>query len=93
MSIEVEDFKSFYVDITSPMPLREIKWTTGTKNVIEFDGTEFKEHAQFRDWCLENCDGKIIFVEKQANITQGTIKVSVFCYYEQDAAAIKLRWL
>ncbi len=90
MAIEIEDFKIYELSREDQRPINEIKWFTGLKNSIELSGADFQEHAQFRDWCLENCNNKIVFVQ-EVNYDFNTV-IYVYFYAEEDAVAAKLRW-
>ncbi len=92
MGIDIKDFKVYEVDYVDRIPTSEIKWITGLMNVVEFDGTDFKEHAQFRDWCLENCDDKVVFVEKSEDHFANSLTIILYFYKAEDALAAKLRW-
>lgn len=91
MTIDIKDFTAYCVDANLAIPFDDIKWITGLKNMIELE-KGFIEHAQLRDWCLENCSNKVAFVEKKALLRSET-RVTIYCYDEEDAAAVKLRWL
>lgn len=90
MPIEMKDFTVFMVARDEGTPINEIKWITGLKHTFEFDGRNFEEHAQLRDWCLENCSNKIVFVEAINYNYDREIKM--YFYDEADAMACKLRW-
>jgi len=91
MAIELEDFKIYELSREDQRPINEIKWFTGLKNKIELPSADFEEYAQFRDWCLENCDNKIVFVQ-EVDYHFNTI-IIVYFYDEEDAMACKLKWV
>ena len=90
MTIKLEDFKICEVGIRDDIPIDEIKWLTGLKHLVEFDGRAFKEHAQLRDWCLENCTGKVVFIENMIRFNE--IAIVAYFYNESDAVGFKLKW-
>lgn len=91
MTIDTTDFTVYDLATNQDIPVEKIKWLTGLIYSVDFN-TNFKEHAQFRDWCLENCSNKIVFVEK-LNPPLVENRTMVYCYDETDATAIKLRWV
>jgi hypothetical protein len=95
MAITKEDFIIFDTGDYGDQPLDKIKWITGTKNVIEFDES-FSDHAYFRDWCLDFCNNKIVFVDDNGQSVGSAyrydIVYTVYFYSEEDAMACKLKW-
>lgn len=90
MAIREDDFIIYEIEFNNEFPTNKIRWITGFKNKIEFDGTNFKEHAQIRRWCFDNCNDKVVFIE---NRDYGSIRqITMYFYDEKDAVACKLRW-
>lgn len=91
MPIKIDDFKIYEIKPGDYTPTSEIKWITGLKHKIEISDDDFMEHAQLRDWCLENCNNKVVFVQNVDYRYSNTIEL--YFYNEEDAAACKLRWV
>ena len=66
---------------------KKIKWLTGTEFTFTIDGG-FKQHAQLKVWCEENCEKVVAFL-----CMGGGADEYIFFFSEEDAMAFKLKWL
>jgi len=67
-----------------------VKWLTGIRyNITLCDN--FQDHAQFRDWCIEYCSNKVVFLEREN--WGGDIINIVYFYNKEDAVLAKLKWV
>jgi len=78
--------KKDYID---PFPLI---WITGKKYMFDMP-RDFKEHAQVKRWCEENCKDTVAY-EVRTGYQMGIYVVDrIYFFSEIDATAFKLRWL
>ena len=63
-----------------------IVWLTGTRWGFPINKT-FKQHAQLKRWCEENCKDTVTYYIGEFNLHH------IYFFDEYDAAAFKLRWI
>ncbi len=78
--------KKDYID---PAP---IKWITGKEYMFDMP-RDFKEHAQIKRWCEENCKDAVAYEIKRGYSMGTYFTDKIYFFLETDAAAFKLRWL
>ena len=64
---------------------KKIKWLTGTEFTFAMP-KNFKQHAQLKAWCEENCEHLVAFLGNG-------LGEHIYFFSEEDAMAFKLRWL
>ena len=64
-----------------------IKWLTGCQFYFTIE-ENFRQHAQLKRWCEENCADVVAFLNK----AKFRYHESIFFFNEEDAMAYKLRW-
>ena len=62
----------------------DVKWLTGTEFHFTMEDN-FKQHAQLKRWCEENCEDMVAFL-------QGNYYERIYFYSEEDAMGYKLKW-
>lgn len=86
---DVEVKKAEFIILDGEDARSKIKWLTGFENGFTFPH-QFKQHAQVKRWCEDNCSDKITYYSDKTSFINNEY---LFFFAEEDAMAFKLVWV